>query len=89
MLDIALAFLGDIVAAESICYQARNSDLDPSAAFPLEYPLVKVSIGTRKPLRFARDTERIDLTVFRITVPLGQVRAIFSAVVANGSLASA
>ena len=32
VLDIALAFLREIVAAESICYHARNSDRDPSAA---------------------------------------------------------
>ena len=57
---------------------ANNTDRYPKI-FPLEYPLVKVSIGTRKPLRFTPDIERIDLTSFRITVQQGQVRAIFSA----------
>ena len=57
---------------------ANNTDRQLKI-FPLEYPLVKVSIGTRKPLRFTPDIERFDLTSFRITVPLGQFRAIFSA----------
>ena len=61
---------------------ANNTDRQLKI-FPLEYPLVKVSIGTRKPLRFTPDIERFDLTSFRITVPLGQFRAIFSAVTTN------
>ena len=56
-----------------------NNTYRQTEIFPLEFPLVKVSIGTRKPLRFTPDSQRIDLTGFRITVQQGQVRAIFSA----------
>jgi hypothetical protein len=42
VLDIALAFLREIVAAESICYHARNSDLDPLCRW-----VTKPSAGSR------------------------------------------
>ena len=61
---------------------ANNTDRQVKI-FPLEFPLVEVSIGTREPLRFTPGTV-IRSYINRIGVLTEQVRARISTVVANG-----
>ena len=56
---------------------ANNTDRQ-TEIFPLEFPLVKVSIGIRKPCGLP-PIHRFDLTVLGSLSPAGQVREIHSA----------
>ena len=60
---------------------ANNTDRQDKI-FPLEFPLVEVSIGTRKPLWFTTGTV-VRSYINRIGVLAEQVRARHSTVVAN------